>query len=185
MTNQLLFFIQVGDDYSTVKTSDRCFIQLACPNCLHALMINARLLVLSLLMLCRDIESNPGPSTTQELLKQLLDGQKCIQERLDTIESKLKKVDSIEKSVQCLERRLVDLEDRSRRINLIVFGISESEHETINAVNDKVITDRFQNTLGVNVRSVERLHRIGGRQPKKPRSVILKLFDHRDKIKRT
>lgn len=124
---------------------------------------------------------NPAPST-QELLKQLLDGQKCIQQRLGAIESKLKKVDSIEKSVQCLKRRLVDLEDRSRRNDLIVFGIPESENETIDALNDKVVSDLFQNMLGINVRSVERLHRIGRRQPNKPHPVILKLFDRRGKI---
>lgn len=82
--------------------------------------------LLSLLILCGDVESNPGP-TTAELLAQLRDGQNNIQKRLDRIESKLKTVEELasliklssqitglEKTVKCLEHKLVDLEDRSR-----------------------------------------------------------------------
>ncbi|KAL1442830.1 hypothetical protein MTO96_030606 [Rhipicephalus appendiculatus] len=75
MTNQLLYFMQVSSKHSSVKTSDPCFIQLTCPTSICMCYLYVRNTVLSLLKLCGDIESDPGPSTEQ-LLKELLEGQK-------------------------------------------------------------------------------------------------------------
>lgn len=152
---------------------------------------------MSLLMLCGDIESNPGP-TTEQLLAQLLEGQNNIQQRLNDIELKIKnieastlalkdvgkKVSDLEKTVQSLRDSVVDLEDRSRRNNLLVFGIPEKDKEMVDDLRESIIQDVFTKILGVHISSVERLHRIGRKQPSsdRPRPVILKLIDHREKI---
>lgn len=76
-------------------------------------------------------------------------------------------------SVKTLHDRLVSLEDRSRRNNLMVFGIPEGERETTEELSTKVLTDLFDKQLNVTLHTVERIHRIGKRQSKQPRPVIL------------
>ncbi|XP_077544496.1 uncharacterized protein LOC144156367 [Haemaphysalis longicornis] len=195
MTNPLLFFVQVSRTHSTIKTSDRCFIQLACPHSLSALCLYVKEFVVSLLLLSGDVESNPGP-TVEELLEQLLEGQKNVEKRLDAIDLKLKLVEScvsevkefggklsaLEKTVQRLEKQIVDLEDRGRRNNLLVFGVPEKEEETAESLMKEVVDDIFQAKLNVKVSSVERIHRIGRKQPEKSRPIILRLIDHREKL---
>lgn len=76
----------------------------------------------------------------------------------------------------------MDVEDRSRRNNLILFGIPECTEETTASLTDTVVTDLFMNTLGVQVSSVERIHRFGRKRLNKPRPIILKLIDYREKV---
>lgn len=136
---------------------------------------------------------NPGPSTEQ-LLQQLL--QKSMQQRFDAIEGKLKDVETsvavvkefrekmtnMERTIQNLERKLVDIADRGRRNNLIIFGIPENTREAPDSLAESVVDDLFRNKLGLQVQSVERIHRLGTRKSDRPRPTILKLFDHREKI---
>ncbi|XP_077553111.1 uncharacterized protein LOC144167823 [Haemaphysalis longicornis] len=194
MPNPFVFFVQVSNKYSSVKTSNRCLIQLTCPQSVFLACLVIRNFVVSLLMLCGDIESNPGP-TVEELLDELLTGQKNIQTRLDAIEAKLKqveaaasaikevnvKVSSLERTVQYLEHKVIDLEDRSRRNNIIVFGIPEDEKETADALANTIVEGVFKNVLGVQLSSIERMHRLERKQANKNRPVILKLFDYREK----
>lgn len=133
---------------------------------------------------------NPGPSTEQ-LLQQLL--QKSMQQRFHAIKGKLRtslavvkefreKMTNMERTNQNLERKLVDIEDRGRRNNLIIFGIPENTRETPDSLAESVVDDLFRNKLGLQVQSVERIHRLGTRKSDRPRPTILKLFDHREKI---
>ncbi|XP_077519803.1 uncharacterized protein LOC144129518 [Amblyomma americanum] len=195
MSNPLLFYMQVSNKSSTVKSSDRCFIQLTCPPILCTLCLVVRDFVFSLLMLSGDVEPNPGP-TTEEMLAEILNGQRKIEKRLEEIEMKLKvveesasavkeiskKVSGLEKTVRSLQDKFIDLEDRSRRNNLLVFGVKEKDEETQDDLKEAVIEGVFENTLGVQVSSVERIHRIGRKQGTRPRPVIIKLFDHREKM---
>lgn len=130
------------------------------------------------------------------MLEQLLDGQKSMASRLDAIEEKLtqveatilvvkelgSKITTLEKTVQKLEKKLVDLEDRSRRNNLIVYGIRERTDESVESLTKEVVDNVFSSVLRVNVSSVERIHRLGRKQPDKHRPVILKLMDYREKM---
>ncbi|XP_070393949.1 uncharacterized protein [Dermacentor albipictus] len=195
MSNPFLLFAQVSNNYSSVKTSNRCLVLLACPKSACAVYLYVQDILVSLLVLCGDVEVNPGPSTG-ELLLQLLGGQKSMQERLDAIEAKLKQVEEsaaivkevgtriadMERTIKTLEKKLVDIEDRSRRNNLIVFGIPERRDETSTSLMEDVVDGLFKTTLGVQVSSVERIHRIGRKKADKPRPVILKLIDHREKV---
>lgn len=135
----LWFFTQVSNTHSCVKTSNQCIVQLAYPTSVCTAYMRAKRFLLSLLLLCGDIESNPG-FNTEELLRELLDGQKNMQKRLDAIECKLANVEAIaakqaevgahvenmQRTIQSLEKKLRDLEDKSRQNNLVIFGIKEA-----------------------------------------------------------
>lgn len=47
---------------------------------------------------------------------------------------------------------------------------------------EKIVEEIFKETLGVQVSSLERLHRMGRKQIDKPRPVIMRFLDHRDKL---
>lgn len=75
-----------------------------------------------------------------------------------------------------------DIENRSRRNNLLFFGIPDSGKETWDDSEAKVIqlcTDKLGVT--VNPSSVERAHRIGKHTVDKPRPIIVKFGLFKDK----
>ncbi|KAH9361936.1 hypothetical protein HPB48_003655 [Haemaphysalis longicornis] len=108
------------------------------------------------ILLSGDIETNPGP-TVEELLESILAKQTTIEKRLGDIEEKLAlisdhsaKLVSLEGTVRNLENviqrqqdRLTAMEDRARRNNLIVFGITESADETREVIEQKVLSCIF------------------------------------------
>ncbi|KAH9381384.1 hypothetical protein HPB48_009036 [Haemaphysalis longicornis] len=83
-----------------------------------------------------------------------------------------------------IAKKLDDLGRRSRRSNVIVYGVNEQDNETTENLEKPVITEIFQDVLGVKISGIERIHRLGrpkqGLDPK-PRPVIMKLLDFRYK----
>lgn len=73
----------------------------------------------------------------------------------------------------------MDLEDRSRRSNVVVFGISEDPAESEADLRRKVITDTFEKKLNVKCDSVARIHRLGKGATNRP--VILYFQDYNEK----
>lgn len=111
-----------------------------------------------------------------------------IQDTLRTVPQNKAKIDrlevvlqSVESTVRSQARKLVDLEDRSRRNNLLVFGIQEDRNETEEELRKKVLLDVFDKRLGVKVNTVERIHRLGKKREDKTRPVIMRLFDYNEK----
>ncbi|CAN8025063.1 unnamed protein product, partial [Ixodes persulcatus] len=90
-------------------------------------------------------------------------------------------VQELQRALHEQNKKLVDYEDRSRRNNLIVFGLPEQRGETRNDLEQKVIHETFSTKLGVTVSSVERIHRLGRLQEGKSRPVILRLFNYNEK----
>lgn len=76
-------------------------------------------------------------------------------------------------SQQC---KLVDLQDRSRRNNLIVFGIPEAPGETNDDLIAEVLTGMFEKRLGGSVKTIERIHRLGKKCEDKTRPVLCGSF---------
>ncbi|XP_065678091.1 uncharacterized protein LOC136093101 [Hydra vulgaris] len=74
------------------------------------------------------------------------------------------------------------LEDRSRRNNLRIEGITENVNKTWEETEDKVLK-LFSKTLEVNEVEIERAHRIGYEKDGKTRTIILKLLRFKDKAK--
>ncbi|XP_029822697.2 uncharacterized protein LOC115308770 [Ixodes scapularis] len=94
----------------------------------------------------------------------------------------LQVIADIQQANKLQERRLVELENRSRKDNLVIFGIEEQPGETGDSLKDKVINNLFKTTLKVTVNSVDRLHRLGRHVPEKTRPVILHFQDHSEKM---
>lgn len=78
-----------------------------------------------------------------------------------------------------LEAKITDLEDRSRRSNLVVFGIPEPPEETEDMLKEAVLTEVFEHKLEVKCKSVGRIHRLG--KPGGSRPVIVYFQDYNEK----
>ncbi|XP_049268671.1 uncharacterized protein LOC119383916 [Rhipicephalus sanguineus] len=81
-----------------------------------------------------------------------------------------------------LETRIDDSEDRSRRNNLVFFGIMDAERETW-AQSERLVIDVCQTNLGVTMQSrdIERAHRLGRFRQNKNRPIIVRLSNFKDK----
>ncbi|KAH9378731.1 hypothetical protein HPB48_022927 [Haemaphysalis longicornis] len=111
-----------------------------------------------------------------------------MKDALQKIKHQGKKISQLTKTVTNLnvtlskEERLLSLEDRSRRNILLVFGVEEGEAETTEDLELMVLQDIFVRKLGVELKTVERIHRIGRKGGSLPRPVIMKLYDSREKL---
>lgn len=82
-----------------------------------------------------------------------------------------------------LARQIDDLENRSRRNNLMVRGVEEGESKDEGVPLRKVDYEIFGRILTSKCKSIERIHRLGKKISERDRPVILKVADFRDKIK--
>ncbi|CAN7941741.1 unnamed protein product [Ixodes hexagonus] len=112
-----------------------------------------------------------------------------IEHRIEALSFSAQKLEQCEASIESLKSQVVtlldkvdDLENRSRRNNLIVYGINEEDNETLSSIRKAVIEDLFKSKMGVNVASVERIHRLGRKAANKSRPVIIKFFDYNEKM---
>ena len=115
--------------------------------------------------------------------------------RFDEIESKLKKqggdvakvndvVSKWDERMTRIEERQIDQEARSRRNNLVFFGVGESgglKEDTERVIRD-VITKKCKMTDKL---WIESAHRLGGKRAgaAKPRPVIVRFLDRKDREK--
>lgn len=86
---------------------------------------------------------------------------------------------AMQDTLKSQQTKLVDLEDRSRRSNLVIFGITEQPKETESVLRDKVIKNIFETKLGLSCTSVARIHRLG--KPSSKRPIILYFQDFNEK----
>ncbi|XP_065664779.1 uncharacterized protein LOC136086409 [Hydra vulgaris] len=77
--------------------------------------------------------------------------------------------------------KLREMEDRSRRNNLRIDGVKENDGESWEDSEMKV-NKIFENYLGLKGIKIERAHRTGQKNSVKPRTIIIKLLDFKDKI---
>lgn len=88
----------------------------------------------------------------------------------------------LSEQIVSLSNKVDDLENSTRRNNLLVFGMNEPENETNSSLKDVIVKHIFEEKLGVKVKSVERIHRLGRKRNAKDRPVILRFLDFNDKI---
>nr|XP_047135726.1 autophagy-related protein 11-like [Hydra vulgaris] len=100
------------------------------------------------------------------------------EEKINKIEKKI--VTKVAFSVE-EKSKLRQLEDRLRRNNLRLEGITESESESWNESEEKVLSI-FENKLNVSDVVIERAHRTGKTGQSKPRSIVIKLLNYKDKV---
>ena len=85
-----------------------------------------------------------------------------------------------------MKDKLREIEDRSRRNNLRVDGVRETESESWDECEEKVL-EVFEKRLGVNGVIVERAHRVNRRKRTtdtvgRPKTIVLKLLNYKDKV---
>lgn len=102
-----------------------------------------------------------------------------INARFAELQQRTARIDTLEQTIVSLEAKITDLEDRSRRSNLLVFGVQDDPTETENDLKDKVLTKVFSGKLGVPCKSVGRIHRLG--KPGKDRPIIIYFQDFNEK----
>ncbi|XP_077485309.1 uncharacterized protein LOC144095446 [Amblyomma americanum] len=138
-----------------------------------------------------------------EMLAELLAGQRKMAEdiadikrfqqrvnsRFEALESRVSALESSSPTsngdasdgvVSKLASRNDELENRSRRNNLIFHGLAEEDEETNKALFIAV-TMVFIDNLQLDCPKIERYHRLGRKQEGRPRPVIVKLLDFREK----
>ncbi|XP_065654735.1 putative autophagy-related protein 11 [Hydra vulgaris] len=81
-----------------------------------------------------------------------------------------------------LNEKIRNLEDRSQRGNLRIDGICEDEVESWEATEEKVHLF-FLQKLGLKGIEIERAHRTGPKKVGRPRVIVLKLQQYKDKAK--
>ncbi|XP_077551771.1 uncharacterized protein LOC144165971 [Haemaphysalis longicornis] len=120
-----------------------------------------------------------------------------VQERITSMEKELARLQKCEDKlaehevlckgtkelVEELSAKIEDLENRSRRNNVIIYGLSEEPNEDNKSLRNRVEQEVFKELLSVEVKSIERIHRLGFKHAEKPRPVILRLFDFSEKMK--
>ncbi|XP_070395933.1 uncharacterized protein [Dermacentor albipictus] len=208
--NPLLLFVQVGVQRSSIclRSDNRFIIVLPCPAVCLSLIDEAWNVLL--LLLAGDVEVNPGPSGIELMLKNMQETlqasitsvsvsqtslEKTMNDRFDKLNDVLtviakhteqldqlrSEVNSLKETIHNQQKKLNDLEDRSRRRNLIIFGLEEPTNESAGDLRKRVLDDIFCAKLGVTTNTVERIHRIG-RISDKPRPVLLNFFDYNEKV---
>ncbi|XP_065654483.1 uncharacterized protein LOC136081124 [Hydra vulgaris] len=80
-----------------------------------------------------------------------------------------------------MKKKLREMEDSSRRNNLRINGIKETENENWNVSKIKV-KKSFEECLGLKDIKIERALRTGFRDKNKLRTIVLKLLGYKDKV---
>lgn len=151
--------------------------------------------------MARDVEENPGPTAAQQL-QTILENQAAFYRRLTGIHDQLAqiqtntdglaglvasvqelnaKIEVLEHTVKTQAERLSELENRSRRNNLLVFGVKEGSPESESDLKVSVVDNIFGKKLNVHVKTIERIHRLGKQRPGHIRPVIMRFYDFKEK----
>ncbi|XP_040067972.1 uncharacterized protein LOC120841176, partial [Ixodes scapularis] len=170
-----------------------------------ALLCEMRARFADLLMLCGDIETNPGPdrAAMMEMLtnisvdiKEIKLSQAATTSRLEKIESRLEgleelrsvvnkncdKTNRLEATITSLSNKIDYLENRSRRNNLISFGLSELPNKESSTLEDRVTKEILGGKLNVKINGIDRILRLGRPAHGKTRPVIFRLVNFKDKL---
>ncbi|XP_070390823.1 uncharacterized protein [Dermacentor albipictus] len=208
-SNPFLFILQVSRRYDkSFRSNDVCLILLPCPRSLRESFCKLFVFLRMLLLLGGDVDLNPGP-TLDGIAEQLKLIARDIQEikkeksitntRLIAIDKKLEKIAGIEKQISennkriftleknlmAMEKKIEDLENRSRRSNLVIYGVEEQQKESTDMLLEFVEKKILDGILQIKTKGIERIHRLGKKKQtdtSRPRPVILKLLDCRDKV---
>ena len=108
---------------------------------------------------------------------------KKLEEKHESIKKTVDEIYNSQVDSDFVYDKLIDLEDRSRRNNLRIYGISESKYETWEKCEEKV-DEVFPEKLGLDNIHIERVHRVKrGKNDKstKPRTLLYNLLSFKEK----
>ena len=134
----------------------------------------------------------------QELKESLSLTQNDIDQKFSSINEKVqsleKKLSSTKEDVRVIQttgptwvleirRKLMDLEDRSRRNNLRILGIKEDPRELWEEFENKIY-DLLEEKLEIDTSNItiERAHRVGEKSNDKERAIVVQFSFYKDKI---
>ena len=106
-----------------------------------------------------------------------------IEEKQENIYDRIDEIYEYQIDPDYVYEKLVDLEDRSRRNNLRIYGIEETNNETWEKCEEHV-EKVFNEKLGLANIRVERAHRVRrtkGDKSKKPRAIVCNLLSFKEK----
>nr|XP_037284777.1 LOW QUALITY PROTEIN: uncharacterized protein LOC119177400 [Rhipicephalus microplus] len=198
--------------YTSFRSDCRGIVVLPCPATCACLFVDAWTVILILLAGDVEQNPGPNTDdlikmmntmlASQEELKKKIENlatahdklESTVNARMDDVMVAIKKqkveikalqteVTALKGNLQLHQRRLNDLEDRSRRRNLVIFGFPEPDRENATEFRKKIIEELIGDKLGVVVNSVERVHRVGKKCHDKVRPVIMNFFDYNEKLK--
>ncbi|XP_077550630.1 uncharacterized protein LOC144163786 [Haemaphysalis longicornis] len=185
---------------ATYRSDNRFLLVLPRPHTYLTCVVDSWSLVM-LLLLSGDVEENPGPST-QEMLKQILDNQATSEAKIDALRADMTEVNAtcekmnavlyviqdmsvrvrnLESLVRQQAEKLVEYENRSRANNLLLYGIEEDKDESDDDLKKAVIENIFKETLGVQVNTIDKIHRLGKKKTGGNRPVIMHFYDSRER----
>lgn len=125
-------------------------------------------------------ENNKSAHDSLTAIHIKLDALTHLETRITDVEDRMT---GMEATLLKIGQQIDDMENRSRRSNLIIYGILETENETTECLETEVINKLIRDKLKVTISGIERIHRLGKKSEDKTRPVIFKLLDFRDKIK--
>lgn len=162
---------------------------------------------LAFLLLIGGVEPNPGPTTLEDVYKLMQESKekmessfKEVNEKIDSIEKGLKdrienqekKITKLEEenvrlkeSIKTLEEKQDDLENRSRRNNLIFYGIEDRQANESWAESSTKIISIIRDVMkieDISCRDIERAHRLGSRAGQRPIIVKFAHFGVRERV---
>ena len=117
-----------------------------------------------------------------EFTENVLEGKvKKLEERCENMETELQEFYNNQIDPEYVYNKLVDLEDRSRRCNLRIDGVTEKKGETWEQCEEE-IQNVFKEKLGLENINIERAHRSKGKtSSNKPRTIVCKLLSYKQK----
>ena len=108
---------------------------------------------------------------------------KKLEEKHESIKKTVDEIYNSQVDSDFVYDKLIDLEDRSRRNNLRIYGISQSKYETWEECEEK-IDEVFREKLGLHNIPIERAHRVkSGKNDKstKSRTTVCNLLSFKKK----
>lgn len=122
----------------------------------------------------------------KEFKKDIQDLVDRLEARISTLEESVDTMKKENSELKCqnfeLEKRLVHLEQHSRKSNIRVFGVSEKENEDCK----KVVADIVNSKLGLknfSVADIDAAHRLPQKDKSKPKPIIVRFFRREDKFR--
>lgn len=100
-----------------------------------------------------------------------------LEEKINNCDKNLKE---FRETHEQLESQIDDLEQYTRRVNLRIYGVAESEGENTDDLCVKFCSEELD--LVLRPEDISRSHRVGKRDPTKPRPIILRLTRHNMKV---
>lgn len=87
---------------------------------------------------------------------------------------------NVDENISKLQDKIDDLENRSRRSNVLFFGVTDTDESETWECSERLVTEFCSNRLGITVSSIARAHRLGGFSSAKKRPIIAKFYNDKD-----